>query len=107
MQTITLELRQLVLEIVPDAIEQVDRPGKLIGYGFKPTYKGTICVVMPLKSAANLGFPRGVELPDPQGLLTGTGVRARHVRVTSLQDADQPGLRELIKASVAQIQEES
>ena len=100
MQAIALRLRVLILEIVPNAIEQVDQPGKLIGYGFKPTYKDTICVIMPLKSAVNLGFPRGTELPDPERLLTGTGKRARHVKITTLQDADLPGLRGLIEASV-------
>ncbi len=99
-QAIALELRKLILEMAPTAMEQVDRPGKLIGYGFKPTYKDTICVIMPLKSAVNLGFPRGTELPDPAGLLTGTGKLARHVRITSLMDADLPGLRGLIEASV-------
>jgi len=99
-QAIALRLRVLILEIVPNAIEQVDQPGKLIGYGFKPTYKDTICVIMPLKSAVNLGFPRGTELPDPERLLTGTGKRARHVKITTLQDADLPGLRGLIEASV-------
>lgn len=103
-RAIALKLRELVLEIVPEAIEQVDRPGKLIGYGFKPTYKDTICVIMPLKAAVNLGFPRGTELPDPGELLTGTGKRARHVKITALQAADQPDLRKLIEASVILIQ---
>ena len=105
-QAIILRLRELILDVVPDAIEQVDQPGKLIGYGFKPTYKDTVCVIMPLKSAVNLGFPRGTELPDPRGLLTGTGKRARHVRIATLQDADLPGLRRLIEASVTQIRRE-
>lgn len=100
-RAIALKLRELVLEIVPEAIEQVDRPGKLIGYGFKPTYKDTICVIMPLIAAVNLGFPRGTELPDPGGLLVGTGKRARHVKITALEEIDLPRLRALIEASVA------
>lgn len=101
MRTIALELRQLILEIVPQALEQLDRPGKLIGYGFKPTYKDTICVIMPLKAAVNLGFPRGVELPDPTGLLAGIGKRARHVKIASLPEIDRPELRKLIEVSLA------
>lgn len=102
-QAIALKLRQLVLELVPEAIEQVDQPGKLIGYGYKPTYKDTISVIMPLKSAVNLGFPRGVDLPDSQGLLAGTGKRARHVRIASLEAAESPALRALLVASIAQL----
>ncbi len=100
-RAIALMLRELVLEIVPEAIEQVDRPGKLNGYGFKPTYKDTICVIMPLRPAVNLGFPRGTELPDPGGLLVCTGKRARHVKITALEEIDLPRLRALIEASVA------
>ena len=103
-RAIALKLRELVLDIVPEAIEQVDRPGKLIGYGFKPTYTDTICVIMPLKAAVNLGFPRGTELPDPGGLLVGTGKRARHVKITALQEAEQPDLRKYIEASMTLIQ---
>jgi hypothetical protein len=58
-----------------------------------------ICVIMPLKVGVNLGFPRGAALPDPEGLLQGTGKRARHVRVESLAGADAPALRDLIAAS--------
>ncbi len=56
---------------------------------------------MPLKAAVNLGFPRGTKLPDPGGLLVGTGKRARHVKITALEEIDLPRLRALIKASVA------
>jgi hypothetical protein len=38
------------------------------------------------KSHVNLMLARGTELPDPEGLLTGTGKRARHVELTSAED---------------------
>lgn len=72
-QMIVYELRALVLDVVPEAIEQIDVPAKLIAYGFRQTYKDTICVIMPLNAGVNLGFPRGIDLPDPASLLTGTG----------------------------------
>jgi len=54
--------RTLVLEVIPDAVEQVDVPGKLLGYGRAATYAGTICVIMPLKTGVNLGFARGARV---------------------------------------------
>jgi len=96
-------LRDLVLQVAPGALEQVDYPAKLIAYGWRKTYKDTICVIMPLKAAVNLGFPRGVDLPDPAKLLTGTGKRARHVHITALQEVEMPAVRALLEAAVAQL----
>ena len=98
---LTLKVRALVLEIIPDAIEQVDAPSKLIGYGFGLKYADLICVIMPLKSAVNLGFYRGTELPDPQALLEGTGKRNRHVKIKTEADIENPALRTLLNAAVA------
>lgn len=104
-QAIALELRELVFSAAPNAVEQIDGPARLLGYGFAPTYKDTICVIMPLKSAVNLGFPRGTELPDPAGLLAGSGKRARHAKLTDVKDVAAPALRALLEASVAQLSE--
>ncbi|MBP1702142.1 MAG: hypothetical protein H6Q38_1249 [Chloroflexi bacterium] len=102
-QMIAWEVRSLVLDVAPDALEQIDIPAKLLAYGYRQTYKDTICVIMPLKAAVNLGFPRGVELPDPTGLLTGTGKKARHVRLNTVEDTQAPGLRALLEAAVARL----
>jgi hypothetical protein len=102
-QAVALKARRLVLELAPDAIEQVDLPARMIAYGFAPTYKDTICVIMPLKAGVNLGFPRGAGLPDPAGLLSGAGKRARHVRLSEPGDVDNPALHKLLELSIQQI----
>jgi hypothetical protein len=99
-QELALKTRLLVLAQAPAAIEQIDLPARMLAYGFDRTYKGTFCVIMPLKSGLNLGFPRGVDLPDPSELLTGTGKRARHVRLSDPSDLDSPALSALLQASV-------
>ena len=100
-QTLALRVRALVLAVIPEAIEQLDPAARLMAYGFAETYRGTVCVVMPLKAAVNFGFPRGTELPDPAGLLEGTGKRARHVKLTALGEIAAPELRALLEASAA------
>ena len=95
------KLRALVLEVFPDAIEQLDQPAKLIGYGFDRTYKGLVCGIALHKAHVNLMFAQGTELPDPDGLLAGTGKRARHVKVQQPGDVDRPGVRALLEAAVA------
>jgi ribosomal 50S subunit-associated protein YjgA (DUF615 family) len=41
-------------------------------------------------------FPRGVDLKDPEGLLEGSGKAMRHVKILKPDDADTPGVRQLI-----------
>lgn len=95
-----LKTRDLVLSLFPDAVEQIDVPGKLLGYGWDTTYAGTVCVIMPLKDSVNLGFARGTSLPDPEGLLEGTGRRAHHVKFKSLDEIDNPAVRALLEAAI-------
>lgn len=102
-QKLALKTRALVLEIVPDALEEMDVPAKMLAYGLAATYKDLICVIMLQKGRVNLGFPRGAELSDPTNLLTGTGKRARHVKISDTTQLDAPALRALVQASVAQL----
>jgi hypothetical protein len=98
-QSLALTTRVLILSLLPDTIEQVDAPARLIAYGYDRTYTGLICGIALQKSYVNLMFARGVELPDPDGLLEGTGKKARHVKIRSAQDVDRPAVRTLIEAS--------
>lgn len=49
----------------------------------------------------NLGFNQGAELPDPAGLLGGPGAKLRHLKLTSVDQLTQPGIRELLIAARA------
>ena len=58
--------------------------------------------ILPHSAWVNLGFYRGTDLPDPEGLLEGTGARMRHVKVRSLDDARLPEVRDLVAAAYAE-----
>ena len=47
----------------------------------------------------NLGLYRGAELPDPAGLLQGSGKRMRHVKLPAGEDVDEEALEALIQAA--------
>jgi len=98
---IARNVRLLILSAMPAAIEQVDPPSKIIGYGFDRTYAGLVCAIAPFTAHVNLMFSQGVELPDPAGLLEGTGKRARHVKLKAPADVDNPALRLLLETAVA------
>ena len=99
-RTLALETREFVNRIVPGADEMIDSKARLIGYGYGPGYADTICVIMLTKKAVNLGIARAVGLPDPHGLLEGTGKRHRHVKLRRSSDLRKPGLRVLLKSAV-------
>jgi hypothetical protein len=51
----------------------------------------------------NIGFFQGTELPDPEGLLEGTGKFMRHVKLRPGVDIDVPALTRLIEAAYEDI----
>ena len=51
------------------------------------------------KAHVNVGFFQGTELPDPTGMLEGTGKFMRHVTVTSEARVDGSSLERLVAAA--------
>jgi len=54
-------------------------------------------------SHVNVGFFQGASLPDPSGLLQGTGKFMRHVRLRPETETDSASLRRLIEAAYADV----
>jgi len=100
LQVIATELRTQVLDLAPDVIEQIDESAQLLGYGYAETYTHLVCVIIFQQDYINLGFPRGVDLEDPEALLEGTGKRARHVKIYSVEDVTLPGVLSLLREAI-------
>lgn len=90
-------LRSIILEIDPDACEVVRLGDRAATYGCGPRkmIEG-YSYIMPFANWVNLGFFKGVSLPDPENLLEGSGKKLRHVKMRSLTDTERPGVRQLI-----------
>ena len=101
------KLRTVIREVMPEAIEQLDPSAHLIGYGVDRSYKGLICGITVHKAHINLMFARGIELPDPDRLLVGTGKRARHVTIREEADLEHPDVRRLLIAALQRHQQVS
>lgn len=93
-------LRQTVLEAMPAAIEWFDPGNGLLAFGTSRTMRGLMFAIVPHKAHVNLQFVDGVDLPNPDGRLEGTGKRARHIKVHTVADADTPWLRAAIAAQI-------
>jgi hypothetical protein len=106
MQPIASRLRELVLDVDPDATEVVRLGDRAATYGLGPRKMSEgYCYVLPYARWVNLGFYQGAGLPDPDGLLEGTGARLRHVKVMDVEAAEQPAVRALLVAALAERKE--
>ena len=104
-QKLALAARELILQEAPTASEFVyevytiadhftftERPGD--AFVFTTTHANWV----------NLGFNFGSLLPDADGLLRGEGKLIRHIRLAQAKDLDDRGVRELVRAAIAQAQ---
>jgi hypothetical protein len=95
-----LQLRKIVLAALPDIIEELDVPAKMVGYSYGRKYAEMICTIIPSKKGLKLGFNRGIDLPDPDKLLEGTGKISRYVEIKESGQIKSPALKNLIKAGL-------
>ena len=96
-------LRQQAHELHPGGVETASRKERSVSWGFEGGK--TACwyaYAMPHRAHVNLGFFHGVALPDPEGLLEGTGKRLRHVKLRDPAAATAPAIRALMAAARAE-----
>ena len=102
-EKLALAARRLILEEAPEAAEFVYEVYTIADH-FTFTGRPSDAFVFTTTHAnwVNLGFNFGSLLKDPEGLLRGEGKMIRHVRIAQAADLDAPGVRQLIRAAIAQ-----
>jgi len=91
MKNVVKGLRALVKRTLAGCEEYVN-PWKIPSFDSN----GTVCGFMTGKEHVTFIFLRGAALPDPEGLLEGTGKHVRHVKVRTMADVKKPALKKLI-----------
>ena len=91
LKSVVKGLRALVKKTVAGCEEYVN-PWKIPSFDSD----GTVCGFMTGKEHVTFIFLRGAALPDPEGLLEGTGKSVRHVKVRTVADVKMPALKKLI-----------
>ena len=100
-EMIARQLREIIIEIYPDVVEVPWPKQKIIGYGVGPKKMSEhFCYIGAHSEHVNLGFYYGADLPDPKGLLEGTGKKLRHIKVRDADQVAKPALREMIESSL-------
>lgn len=100
---LALALREMILEVAPDASESIYRVYTVaIWFGFSGKMKDMFCYIATNAGHVNLGFPRGSSLPDPNRVLEGEGKAMRHIKFRSLSEIERPVVRRYIHAAMEQ-----
>ena len=88
------ELRKLVLRSSPSLSESLKWN--------QPWYSRNqlVCTIYRAGDHVNLGFARGAELKDSQGLLEGTGKGSRQVKVEDAKNIPREAIRTLLGQAV-------
>lgn len=94
-------LRSAIFAALPGVEETVDRPDRVVGYGFGGGYAGLVCTIIPSKTSVKLGLVNGATLPDPAGLLEGAGKRHKYVAVTDARMASSAAVKALLASAHA------
>ena len=94
-------LRVTIRSAFPAAVEQVDFGNKLIAFGRSMKMRGLLFAIIAHRDWVNLQLADGAELPDPDGLVEGTGKRIRHVKIRSVEAASSAAVVALIEAQLA------
>jgi hypothetical protein len=95
-----LALREIVLEAVPEAVEQLFRnhPSAL-WYGRGSRMRDMVLYIAMASRHVNLGFCRGAALVDPDKVLEGDGRSMRHIKFRSDADLRRPFVQDYICAA--------
>lgn len=89
--------RTLIYDVLPETVEVVWPQQRTAGYGTGPKkMTEQFCWLAPYTKHVVFGFYYGTELPDPDGILEGTGNPMRHVKIRTAEDLENPALRRLV-----------
>ena len=87
-------IRSLMKECAPHAREE-------ISYGIPMyTLRKPMAWVSPSKAGISLGFREGASFEDAYGLLRGAVKHAKHLKMKTMADVNEPALRYYIKQAV-------
>lgn len=93
--------RRALRKRFPTAVELVYDSYNALAIGWGPNERtwDAIVSLAIVPRGVNLYFLYGATLPDPKGLLLGAGNRGRFLRLQSVKQLEEPGVRALLRAA--------
>jgi hypothetical protein len=98
MVKLTRQVLAKLRERFPGAVEMVydKKRGMVVGFCPDERASNVINSIGVYSKWINLYFFEGDSLPDPDGLLQGSGHTVRHIRIDSAADLDRPAVKALM-----------
>jgi hypothetical protein len=94
-------LEAIIREEVPDVVVEYDPGNGLLAFGRSMKMHDLLFALIPHAGWVNLQLADGALLPNPDGLIEGTGKRIRHIKVRSADAALDPRVLSAIRAQIA------
>lgn len=100
-QSLYRKMRQLVLQACPTCNELLYHTHALSSvYSLSDQLKHAFCHIPVYNNHINLGFNLGADLDDPDGVLSGSGKKIRHISVRETSDLSHPAIARLLGDAV-------
>ena len=93
-------VQRLLETSLPDAVVQFDPGNGPLAIATSAAMRDLLFAIIPHRAHVNLQLADGVDLPDPNGLIEGTGKRIRHVKVRTAEAAASPAIRAIVGAQI-------
>lgn len=89
-----MRLREIIVAAGPDLAEDIKWA--------QPVYEfqGPVCYIKAFSDHINVGFWRGTELRDADGLLVGDSMKMRHITIRNVNEIKRDVLESLVKQAV-------
>jgi hypothetical protein len=94
-------LEEVIRAQLPDVVVHYDPGNGLLALGRSMAMRDLLFALIPHAGWVNLQLAAGALLPNPGGLIEGTGKRIRHIKVRSDADARDPRVLEAVRAQIA------
>jgi hypothetical protein len=91
-------LRAVILAAQPQLAERVRHGWHSINY--RDPAAGFVCAVFPMTDQVQLVLERGAQLPDPHGVLSGSGKQVRTLVFRSVDDVDEDVVSDYLDLAV-------
>lgn len=102
LQPVCESLRAQVAELHADFVEIVWPNHRIASFGVGPKKMTEHYAYIAVQNShVNLGFYHGTSLPDPAGLLEGTGKKLLHIKIRDVSSSHSPAVIALLRAAIA------
>ncbi len=94
-------IQTIIVEELPEAVVRFDRGNGLLALGLSGSMRDLLFALIPHAGWLNLQLADGADLPDPDGLIEGSGKRIRHVKLRSADAAGSAAVLAIVRAQLA------